>query len=249
MTGTTSSDRMASAMRQARKHWEQQRNQETSELGPLVSAVAAPPALTIAVSREPGAGGTTIARAVGARLDWPVYDHELVQRIAEDLGIHANLLESVDEKRVNWIQQCLNDWTSGGVVNDFAYRRELMEGLLSLAAHGECVIVGRGAAQFLAPETTLRVRLVGPLEKRIESVSQRFGASREEAAHRIETTERERNRFVRAYFGKDATDCRLYDLVLNSSRYSVDACANLIVEALHQLQKQSAQKQTGCSAG
>jgi cytidylate kinase len=187
------------------------------------------------MSREPGAGGTTIARVVAERLGWPVYDSELIQRIAEDLGVHTSLLQSVDEKRVNWLQECLNAWTSSAV-SDFAYRQRLLETLLSLASHGECVIVGRGAAQFLAPETTLRVRLVGPLEERSRSVSQRFGVSREEAARRIEATDRDRNQFVREYFGKDATDARLYDLVLNSSRFSIKECADLIIEALRQLE-------------
>ncbi len=225
-----------------RKHWDRQRRREISELGPIAPTAAPPPALTIALSREPGAGATTIARAVGERLGWPVYDRELVQRIAEDLGTHATLLESVDEKRVSWMQECVNAWTFGDALSDFAYRKRLLESLLALAAHGECIIVGRGAAQFLPPETTLRIRLVGPLDKRIAWVSQRFGVSKEEAARRIEATDRDRNRFVQEYFRKEATDPRQYDLVLNSSRFSVNQCADLIVQALHRLQEQAVGK-------
>jgi cytidylate kinase len=243
MNATTASTGMAEAMLAAHHHWERQRSKEASESGSLAQAtVVPPPAWTIAVSREPGAGGTTIARAVGDRLGWPVYGYELLQRIAEDLGVHASLLESVDEKRLNWVQEFINSLISGGVVSDFAYRKRLKETLLVLAAHGECIIVGRGAAQLLAPETTLRVRLVGPLDKRISRVSQRFGVSREEAARRIETTDRERNRFIQDYFSKDGTDPRQYDLVLNSSRFSVNQSADVIVEALHCLREQAAPK-------
>lgn len=242
MTATNSSERMAEAMRLARRHWDQQRRQETSELGTGASTTPLPQGLTIALSREPGAGGTAVARAVGARLGWPVYDHELVQRIAEDLGVHASLLETVDEKRVNWVQECLNAWTYGDKVSDFAYRRRLMASLLALAAHGKCVIVGRGAAQFLAPETTLRVRLVAPPEKRAASVSQRFGVSPEVATRRIETTDRDRNRFVQEYFGKDATDPHQYDVVLNTARFSLDECADLIVAALRRLEEQAVRR-------
>jgi cytidylate kinase len=108
--------------------------------------------------------------------------------------------------------------------------------LLSLAAHGECVIVGRGAAQVLPAETTLRVRLVAPEEKRVEAIEQRFGISNEEAARWVEKTDAERIRFVRDHFHKDPADPRNYDLVLNSLRFSVDECADLILEALHRLQ-------------
>ncbi len=38
------------------------------------------PGPMIAVSRQVGARGATVARAVGARLGWPVYDHELLDR-------------------------------------------------------------------------------------------------------------------------------------------------------------------------
>ncbi len=244
MNAKTSSERMAEAMRQTRKHWEKQRQQESASLTSLTPPPPAPPPLAIALSREPGAEATTIARAVGGRLGFLVYDRELVQRIADDMGVHASLLESVDEKQVNWFQECINAWTLGSRVSDYAYRHRLMETLLALAAHGDCIIVGRGAAQFLSPATTLRVRLVSPLKERIAAVSQRFGVSPREAAHRIETTDQDRNRFVREYFGKDATDPAEYDLVLNTAHFSQSECADLIVKALGCLRERLA-----CPAG
>jgi cytidylate kinase len=98
------------------------------------------------------------------------------------------------------------------------------------------VIVGRGAAQVLPPATTLRVRLVGPVKDRIEGIRQRFGITPEEAAAWIEKTDQARARFVKEHFLKDTTDPRSYDLVLNSSRFSIAECAELIVDALHRLQ-------------
>ena len=35
----------------------------------------------------------------GRRLQWPVYDHALLEQIAKDLGVRTNLVESVDERR------------------------------------------------------------------------------------------------------------------------------------------------------
>src|SRR5262249_22661307 len=54
------------------------------------------PALTIAISRQVGAGGTSIATEVGNRIGWPVYDHALLERIAEQMHLRTQLLESVD---------------------------------------------------------------------------------------------------------------------------------------------------------
>ncbi len=59
-----------------------------------------------------------------------------------------------------------------------------MTTLLSLGAHGECIIVGRGSAQVLPSATTLRVRLVAPLRDRASIISQRFGIGLDEAGRR-----------------------------------------------------------------
>ena len=44
------------------------------------------------------ANGTCIAREVGNGVGWHVYDHELLERIAQDMGLRTVLLESVDER-------------------------------------------------------------------------------------------------------------------------------------------------------
>jgi cytidylate kinase len=215
------------------QHWETRRKAEANQLD---RSGRSSRAFTIALSRESGARGTSTAREVGARLGWTVYDHELLERIAQEMNLRTSLLESVDEKTVSWLQECAEAFASVPSVSGSAYVRHLVQTLLSLAAHGECVIVGRGAAQVLPGETTLRLRLVAPVEWRIVAISQKLGISREEAARQIERTDRERVRFVKDHFHKDATDPREYDLVLNSSRFSVGQCADLIVEALHRLQ-------------
>src|SRR5262249_20270453 len=88
-----SSGRLAEALSKAYLHWQTQ----------PASAKATPPAFTIALSRQSGAGGGTIARAVGARLGWSVYDRELLQKIGDEMGLQATLLERVDEKRESWL--------------------------------------------------------------------------------------------------------------------------------------------------
>jgi hypothetical protein len=165
-----------------------------------------------------------------------VYDHELLQQIAQEMGLRASLLESVDEKRVGWLRSFLESWSSAPAVSESGYVWHLVETILSLGAHGACIIVGRGAGQILPAETTLRVRLVGPLEERIAAISRALGASRDEAARHVETTDRERVRFVQDHFQKDPTDPRNYDLVLNAVRFGSLEYADLIVAALRRLQ-------------
>jgi cytidylate kinase len=228
---------MAEAMERNRRQWQAQRKAEAAAGS---SPVRSPPAFTIALSREAGANGSLVARAVGERLGWAVYDRELVQQIAADLGVRTDLLESLDEKHRSWLLERLESFTSAPAVSESGYVRHLLETLLSLSAHGGCVIVGRGAVQVLPSPTTLRVRMVGPVEDRVKAVCQRLGLAAEEAKRWVERTDSERVRFVKDHFRKDPTDPRGYDLILNSSRFSVPECADLIIEALRRLQARGA---------
>jgi cytidylate kinase len=193
-------------------------------------------AFTIALSREVGAGGTSVASEVGARLNWPVYDHELIERIAREMNLRTALLESVDERRLSWVEECLESLSSlGRPLSENAFVRHLVQTILSLGAHGECIIVGRGAAQVLPAESTLRIRLVAHLEDRVAAIMNERRLGRDEARRWLEVTERERQQFVQDHFHRDPADPREYDLVLNTSRLGYGGSAELIIEALHRL--------------
>jgi hypothetical protein len=185
-----------------------------------------------------------VAHAIGEELGWHVYDHELVEWIARDMGVRADLLESVDERRMSWLTELLQGFTSGPVVSPVTYSYHLAQTLLSLAAHGECILVGRGAAQLLPPETTLRLRLVGPLKDRVAAVQRRLGCSAEEAARWVEQTEREWRAFVVEHFDKDPADADGYDLILGAFRYASSQCAQLTATALRLLQGQPLRQTT-----
>jgi hypothetical protein len=63
----------------------------------------------------------------------------------------------------------------------------------------------------------------------------------------------ERVHFVKDHFHKDPNATRHYDLMLNTARFSLDECAEIILEALRRLQARAGGKplsQTApCRAG
>jgi cytidylate kinase len=187
---------------------------------------------SIAISREAGTRGPAVARSVGERLAWKVYDHELLEIVARELHVGVKLLENVDERHVTWLQESIESFAAVPAVREGKYVRHLIETMLSLAARGRCVIVGRGSPFVLPPATTLRVRLVAPVEDRIANVSHDQNLARHEAAKFIERTDRERMQFVRLHFLRDSTDPRQYDLFLNAAQFSADECTDLIISAL-----------------
>jgi cytidylate kinase len=206
-------------------------------------ATPAEPRFTIALSRETGSGATSVANEVGARLNWPVYDHELLRRIAQEMHLRVQLLASVDERRRNWLQECIEAFPQSAGVSEAGFVRHLIETVTSLGSHGACVIVGRGAAHILPAAHTLRVRLVAAAEDRVSYLSRLLNRSREETARRIETSDRERALFVREHFRKDVADPRNYDLVLNTSRFSVAECGDLVIESLRRLEAHAGRRE------
>jgi hypothetical protein len=226
MVGQFSSERLGEAVARAHQHWYSTHPGSERQTG----APERPP-LTIALSREAGTNASAVAQAVGARLDWPVYDQELLELIAGRLGLQTKLVESVDEKRGSWLQESLAALGRERIVSEPAYVHQLLLTLLSLAGHGRCVIVGRGAAQALPADTTLRVRLVAPEEGRVRAAEERLGMSHADAVRWVRQTDSDRADFVRTHFRIDPGDPRSYDLVLNTAHFATADCAELIVAA------------------
>jgi cytidylate kinase len=217
------------------RHWETSRKAH----GGAMSGMPVP-SFTIALSREAGIDASAIVAETARRLGWSVYDRELLEKIAREMGLRTTLLESVDERRGSWLRECLEQFASAPTVSESAYVRHLIETIASLGAHGQCIIVGRGAAQLLPPATTLRVRLVASLKERIAAVSKELGLAAAEAARRLDKIDCERRQFIKDHFRKDVADVSTYDLILNVGRFDADECAGLIVEALARLQARAA---------
>ena len=78
--------------------------------------------------------------------------------------------------------------------------------------------------------------MVASLQDRIAFIVKERGLKPTEAAGFVDSTDRERRKFIKDHFRKDVTDPLIYDLVLNTSRLSVEECADLVVEALLRLQ-------------
>ena len=192
---------------------------------------------TIAISREAGVDAGAYASAIGEQLGWQVWDRELLELIAMRLGSKVSELESLDERHISWVQESLEAFLLAHAVNQQAFVRHLREAVENLAARGNCIIVGRGAPHILPPKTTLKVRLVAPLEQRVAAFQKQMGITdAEHAARELKKIDRERVRFVSEHFHKDSVDPAAYDVVLNVSHFSQTDCARLVLDFLQAIE-------------
>jgi cytidylate kinase len=186
---------------------------------------------TICISREYGARGAAMGRLVAERLGFRYYAQELIHDIAEAAHVRKQVVESLDER----VQDGISEWVAGlikrGVFAPSDYLRNLSKVVLTLANHGKGVIIGRGAHFILDRQTTLRVRVIAPLETRIARIAERDGLSDDKAKATILRIDAERVAFNKQHYGADLTDPENYDLVVNAGTLGLEGAADVTVAA------------------
>jgi cytidylate kinase len=195
------------------------------------------PPFTITISREVGALGNTVADEVGKKLDWRVFNQEIIQKVSEQLGQPSCCVRDIDERTMSWFEEFLSNLSSKDQVNPSRYLRLLIGVVRGLGAMGKCIIVGRGANFILPRENTLRVRLVANLPERIVNIARSKGLCERDAARYIEKTEHERVLFVKNNFHLDPADPHHYDLIINLSSMGAEEATEVILAALHVFEK------------
>lgn len=95
------------------------------------------------------------------------------------------------------------------------------------------VIMGRNATVILADRpNTLHVLLTGEVADRVKRAAQSLGISEAESAKRRAHEEDLRRQMSRTLYGWDPALPDRYDMLINTSRVSVDAAVNAIVDAI-----------------
>jgi cytidylate kinase len=190
-----------------------------------------PSALTIALSREAGGRGGSIARRVGRKLGWQVYDQELLEYMAQEAIVSQGVLDEPPQTPADWPEARLRQLLHDRALNEHPTIVNLARVILALGAQGQAVLIGRGAGYILPRETTLNVRIVAPLHERIAYMGQWLRLTVEEATERVRLRDERRIGFVTANFHRDPNDVHAYDVILNSSLLGEDVCAELIAQA------------------
>lgn len=190
-----------------------------------------PSALTIALSRESGSRGGTIARRVGRKLGWQVYDQELLEYMAQEAIVSQGVLDAPPATPAEWAEARLQQLIRDNALSEHPTITNLARVVLALAAQGQAVLIGRGGCCILPRETTLNIRIIAPLHERIAYMGQWLRLTVEDATERVRLRDERRLAFVLNNFHRDPNEAHQYDMILNSSLLGEDVCAELIAQA------------------
>src|SRR4051812_4068490 len=186
----------------------------------------------VCISREAGAGGGTIARMVGRRLDWKVYDHELLEAIAHRMEVPTDEVRGVDELAPSVVQDWILPLREEYYAPQEAYLDHLAKLVQAIGRAGESIIVGRGANFLLPRDETLSVRIIAPLKARAARLAERMHISVRTARRAARDLDRRRHQFDRTMHRADSTDPHNYDLVLDSNSLGLAIATDVIVQAI-----------------
>lgn len=186
----------------------------------------------ITLSRQRGCRGKELAKLLAHDLQYGMMDQSIIDYIADHMGVRSEVVEMLDERDRSELELWFQEIFTGSVFARDDYIKELGEVVKSTSLLGGVVILGRGANYLLQESNIYRVRLVAPLETRIQTLVQQEGKTEKQAREDIERTDKDRQRFAKRYFHKDINDPGDYDMILNMGSHTLDGAVKVIISGL-----------------
>ncbi len=186
----------------------------------------------VTLCMEPGSKGCFIAEQIAKRLDFDLFHRDIVHKIAESAHISDTVIDSLEKERLSGVQDFIASVVKDQYIYPGIYLNHLMKVVGTIGKHGHAVIVGRGANFIIPPKDRFAVRVIAPIEQRIENIARLFGVPTDIAKRRVLTRENRRRAFVRQSFNADIVESIHYDMVINTAHMSVEAAVEAVIGAM-----------------
>ena len=182
----------------------------------------------ITIGRQFGSGGHELGIRLSERLGIPMYDRNLIQMAAKELGVSPEKAEEADET-------LLGRFLSAYVVNtgDFTMYTGSDEGekplsdqifkaqsdlIKRLAQRGPCIIVGRCADYILENDfQCINVFVYAEIEDRIKRIMRIYNLTQEEAWTKIKKIDNDRKLYYEAHTGSTWGSIESHQMMFNIS--------------------------------
>ena len=184
----------------------------------------------LTISRQVGSLGDEIARKLAKELDYKL----ITRQDFRDLAIKykdqfsSKIAKIEKEKGLKlWERLMLSTPVYLCLYEAFIYE---------LASQRKVIILGRGAQIVLRDvHQVYRLRVVAPTHARIIHLRQEHGMSTDEALDFIRSHDYNRRNLIRQIYDRDPRDWALYDMILNTSRFDVQAGVAVVKSAIEQV--------------
>ncbi len=180
----------------------------------------------ITLSRQLGSLGFETAKLLSERLGYRLVYRELINQAARRAGAPDVALAMIDELNLLGLKPSPEDLK--------IYLQTIKAVMWELAEAGDVIIVGRAGQIVLAerPET-LHVRVIAPVQTRVARLADRLGISLEAARAQVDASDRYHQQFFKRFYKVPWDGPGLYDLVINTAKFSPEDAAAMVCSALN----------------
>ncbi len=193
------------------------------------------------IGREFGSGGKQVGELLAQKLGVKLYDKELLQQAAKESGFCQEIFENHDEKPTNsFLYSLVMDTYSAGSYSgasflDMPLNHKVFlaqfDTIKKIAERESCVIVGRCADYALAGNPDcINVFIRAELEDRQRNVAKRMNLSDGKAKDMCVKQDKQRASYYNYYTSKKWGDSSSYDIMLNTSKLSIEDCVEMILK-------------------
>lgn len=179
----------------------------------------------VTISRQLGSLGTTLGHKIASRLGYRLVHRELINKAALQAGSPDMALATIDELGLLGIEPKESEQQ--------AYLNAVQEVINNYSQKGEVIIVGRAGQALLSNHPdTFHLRVIAPLEIRIQRIVAAHGISAQAARAQILDSDRYRKNYLRDFYDIEWNDPALYHLVINTGNIELPEAAKVVCAAL-----------------
>lgn len=196
----------------------------------------------VTISREFGCEGTELAiyltnilnerLAAGDDRKWAYYDKNLLDKIAEDHNLKKDIIEAAEERSRGLVEQYLSK-VLADKPDDYDVFQYLVSAMTTLAKRGHVVLVGRGSnivTQGLKGGVHLRLYSGESFKvHRLKGLHEGLPDDRDEIVSLIRKEGKKRDSFVEDHLAVSPREPKLYHLMFNNDKFTVQEMADLVI--------------------
>lgn len=200
--------------------------------------------MIVTISNEYGAGAVAIASDAARELGYELVDEQLPVVVAKRLGTSPeevdaaeNARRSVGERIMSGLELATPEMGVPSVGETFDERcvREVQSAVREYAAHGNAVIVGRGANQILGRRPdVLRVFMHAPRAWRIAHIATAGGVEEKTAKGEVDRIDAARRSYLADWYDAQWGGHENYDLSIDTSSFGRKGAVGMIVGAVRE---------------
>jgi len=195
---------------------------------------------TITISRQFGAGGTTLGARLAKRLGYRYVDDELIKEVAQKVGVSPSRVRTFEKSGTSKLMKLLDlvvnpqfierHTSEKAPLTEERYVEEIKEILLNLHRKGNVVIIGRGGNYTLKGlPGTIHVLLVADMEHRVQFLREKYKMRKSEAESAVKRADMIRTRFLNCFAPEGShDDPLLYTVSLNMKDVAMDKAESII---------------------